>query len=208
VSLRRLRSNNEGWLTSYADLITNLLIFFVLLVAASNLQAGKMEKIAQSLSGQAATESLASAATKVTKALQEQGLSKDATVKLTDEGLEISFNSGVTFDSGQASVRAEMETPLAKVFEVVKPYTQKYRVAIEGHTDEVPIRTSLYPSNWELSSARAMQIRARLEATGMDPKRIRVEAYADTKPLEAEKGVVLDRKTLQALQRRVVIRLY
>ncbi len=208
MSLRRLRSNNEGWLTSYADLITNLLIFFVLLVAASNLQAGKMEKIAQSLSGQAATESLASAATKVAKAMEEQGLSKDATVKITDEGLEISFNSGVTFDSGQASVRPEMETPLAKVFEVVKPYTQKYRVAIEGHTDEVPIRTSLYPSNWELSSARAMQIRARLEATGMDPKRIRVEAYADTKPLDPEKGVVLDRKTLQARQRRVVIRLF
>ena len=208
MTLRRLRSSNEGWLTSYADLITNLLIFFVLLVAASNIQAGKMEKIAQSLSGQKASESLESAATKVSKAMQEQGLAKDASVKVTDEGLEISFNSSVTFDSGKADVRPEMETPLTKVLEVVKPYTQKYRVAVEGHTDEVPIRNSLYKSNWELSSARAMQIRERLEATGVDPKRIRVEAYADTKPVTPEKGEDLDRKTLQARQRRVVIRLY
>ena len=91
---------------------------------------------------------------------------------------------------------------------VVKPYADKYHLAVEGHTDEVPIRSGSYKSNWELSSARAMQIRERLETVGVPPKRIRVEAYADTKPFEPEAGQVLERNALLAKQRRVVIRLY
>ena len=208
MTLRKLRATNEGWLTSYADLITNMLIFFVLLVAASNVQTGKMERVAQALSGNMAAESLQSAAQNVAKTLEQQKLAKDVSVKLTDDGLEISFNAGVTFASGQASILPEMEQPLAKVLAVVKPYGAKYKVAVEGHTDEIPVRSGVYKSNWELSSARAMQIRERLEAAGLDPKRIRVEAYADTKPLTPEKGAELDRKTLLAKQRRVVIRLF
>ncbi|MCX6109539.1 MAG: OmpA family protein [Proteobacteria bacterium] len=208
MTLRRLRSTNEGWLTSYADLITNLLLFFVLMIAASHVQTSKMEKIAEALSGEAASESLESASKKVKQALEEQKLSQDVSVQMTDEGLEIAFNSGVTFASGQANILPSMETPMAKVLAVVKPYAEKYHLAVEGHTDEVPIRSGAYKSNWELSSARAMQIREHLETVGVAAKRIRVEAYADTKPFTPEKGVELDRNTLLGRQRRVVIRLY
>jgi len=209
MSLRRLRATNEGWLTSYADLITNLLIFFVLLIAASHIQTGKMEKIVSSLaSGDASPTSLSKAAKEVSKALAEQHITKDVSVRMTDEGLEISFNSGVTFASGQASVLPAMEAPLTKVLAAIKPYATKYHLAVEGHTDEVPVTRGAYKSNWELSSARAMQIRERLEASGIDPKRMRVEAYADTKPLVIDGAANLDRQTYLAKQRRVVIRLY
>ena len=210
MGYRRLKNGNEGWLTSYADLITNLLLFFVLLAAASQVKTGKMEKIAAQMSGQAATESLATAATKVAKTLEEQSLSKDVSVKVTDEGLELSFNSGVTFASGQADILPTMEAPLGKVLTVLKPYTDRYAVAVEGHTDEVPIRTANYKSNWELSSARALRIRERLEQQGVNPKRIRVEAYADNKPadVDKDKAATLDRAAFLARQRRVVIRLY
>ncbi len=208
TTLRRLRSNNESWLTAYADLITNLLIFFVLIIASSNLSLSKLEQVSSSISGKASTASLQSASKEVEKTLTEQRLTKDVSVKMTDQGLEIAFNSGVMFGSGQATILPEMEQPLGKVLTVVKPYAEKYHLAVEGHTDEVPIRSAAFRSNWELSSARAMEIRERLEAVGVAPKRIRVEAYADTKPVPADPGETLDRDALLSKQRRVVIRLY
>jgi chemotaxis protein MotB len=208
MKLNRLRSSNEGWLTSYADLITNLLIFFVLIISASQVQTGKMEKIIEQISNNVSTESLSSAAKKVEETLKTQELRENVSVDMTDSGLEIVFDSGVMFSSGSAEILTTMNDPLNKILEVVKPYTEKYRVAVEGHTDENPIRSSIYKSNWELSSARAMQIRERLETIGVDPKKIRVEAYADKKALKLETGANLDRAAFLAKHRRVVIRLF
>jgi chemotaxis protein MotB len=208
MKLNRLRTSNEGWLTSYADLITNLLIFFVLIISASQVQTGKMEKIIEQISNNVSTESLSSAAKKVEETLKTQELRENVSVDMTDSGLEIVFDSGVMFSSGSAEILTTMNDPLNKILEVVKPYTEKYRVAVEGHTDENPIRSSIYKSNWELSSARAMQIRERLETIGVDPKKIRVEAYADKKGLKLETGANLDRAAFLAKHRRVVIRLF
>ena len=204
----RLKSGNEGWLTSYADLITNLLIFFILIVSTSEIQTSKMEKIAEALSDQKSSTSLSAAAEKVQQSLKEQNLDKEVAVKLTDDGLEISFNSGVTFASGSAAVLPSVEHALSKVFEVIRPYTDRYHIAVEGHTDERPIKSDIYRSNWELSSARAMEIRSRLESTGIDYHKLRVEAYADTKPLDQKDKAKVDRETLLAQHRRVVIRLF
>lgn len=211
MTLRRLRSSNEGWLTSYADLITNLLIFFVLILAASDMKTVKMEQIAESLGQKPSSKSLKAASAEVEKALKEQNLTRSVQVKLTPDGLEISFHSGVTFDSGQALVLAAMEDPLAKVMQSIKPFTEKYRIAIEGHTDETPIKNDLYKSNWELSSARAMAIRERLEQAGIDPQKLRVEAYADHKPpreWNEKNPPPTDKSSQRAAMRRVVIRLY
>lgn len=208
MKLYRLRSSNEGWLTSYADLITNLLIFFVLIITASQVQTGKMEKIIEQISNNSPSESLSSAAKKVEDTLTTQNLKENVSVNLTDSGLEIAFDSGVMFTSGSAEILTTMNDPLAKILEVVRPYTDKYAVAVEGHTDENPIRNSIYKSNWELSSARAMRIRERLESVGVEAKKIRVEAYADNKPLKLEAGANLDRAAFLAKHRRVVIRLF
>lgn len=213
MSLRRLRSSNEGWLTSYADLITNLLIFFVLILAASNMQTQRLEQLAEAMGEKSARPTLSTAAKEVAQVLVDQRLVDSAKVTLTSEGLEVAFHSGVTFDSGQAEIVSAMEEPLSKVLSSIKPYAEKYRIAVEGHTDENPVRGGIYKSNWELSSARAMAIRERLEKIGIDPKRIRVEAYADHKPpkevLEHDpQSPVLDRSVLQKAMRRVVIRLY
>lgn len=209
MNVYRLKSGGEGWLISYADLITNLLIFFVLIISASAMQTGKMEKIIESISQSApATESLSSAAAKVKAELVAQQLDKNVHAELTDQGLEIVFDSGVTFDSGAAEILAAMEEPLSKVLSVIKPYAARYQLAVEGHTDDRPVNGKFYKSNWELSSARAMTIRERLERLGFDPRKIRVEAYADTKPLATELGRNLDREAFLAKHRRVVIRLY
>lgn len=211
MTLRRLRSSNEGWLTSYADLITNLLIYFVLILSASDMRTVKMEQIAEALGQKPSATSLKAASAEVKKALEEQKLTQSVQVQLTTDGLEISFHSGVTFDSGQAVVRGEMEEPLAKVMQSLKPFSEKYRIAIEGHTDETPINNGIFKSNWELSSARAMAIRERLESAGINPQKLRVEAYADHKPPRewGEKNPPPADKALQrAAMRRVVIRLF
>jgi chemotaxis protein MotB len=210
MTLRKLRSSNEAWLTSYADLITNLLIFFVLIISASSVETGRMEKIVQKISGETKPSSLTEAQEKVVEALEQQHLLEHVEARLTNEGLEISLNAGVTFPSGQAVILPEMEEPLAKVLATLAPYGAKYKLAVEGHTDEVPIKSGQFKSNWELSSARAMQIRERVEQAGFNPKNIRVEAYADNKAPEntTKNPENISSEDQKARRRRVVLRLY
>lgn len=206
----RSRANNEGWLTSYADLITNLLIFFVLIISASQMQNGKMERIIESMNNKkpSSNMTLAKAKKELEKVLKEQNLEKQVSVELTDSGLELAFQSGVMFSSGSAQIFEAMDAPLGIVLNAMAKYREKYNFAVEGHTDETPMRSDAYRSNWELSSARALIVRDRLEASGAPRTKIRVEAYADTHPLKPEKMKNLTRDEVLSLHRRVVIRLY
>ncbi|HEY4221177.1 MAG TPA: flagellar motor protein MotB, partial [Myxococcota bacterium] len=141
---------------SYADLITNLLLFFVVLLTAANLSKGKMQQIAKSLSGEQSPESLESIKAKIDKQIAERHLEELVRSKLGDDGLEISLNSGLAFDSGEAKIRPELEPVIESTLEVLAKYSAKYNYAVEGHTDSVPIMPGgTFPSNWELSAARA-----------------------------------------------------
>ncbi|MDP2345293.1 MAG: flagellar motor protein MotB [Deltaproteobacteria bacterium] len=206
---RRKRGHEEGWLLSYADLITNLLLFFVVLLSAANLSKGKMEQIAKAISGEEQPESLSSIQAEIEKKIIEQKLEGIVQSKLKDEGLELSLNSGFVFDSGHAIIRRDFEAALDSMLLVLKPYSEKYNFAIEGHTDATPVLpSSQFPSNWELSAARAIVVRARLEGIGIDRARIRVEGYADTKPLPATELAALPPGERDARLRRVVVRIY
>ncbi len=205
----RLKTGNEGWLTSYADLITNLLIFFMLIIVASEVQMGKLESIASQFSQTVSPDSLRHAEKVLSEEIKNNNLTEKVEVKMTDAGLEMSFNSGLTFSSGGASILPEMIQPLQKVLTLLRPYVAKYRFAIEGHTDETPIKgDSHYHSNWDLAAARALEVRQYLESVGIPKNNMRVEAYADTRPLSADqlKGLVYDQ--VLAKHRRVIIRLY
>jgi len=88
------------------------------------------------------------------------------------------------------------------------PPDVNWLLRVDGHADRMPIRSPRYASNWELSSARAIVVRQRLEEVGIDRKRIRVEGYAETKPLPEQllKGLSEDERL--ARHRRVVVRIY
>jgi chemotaxis protein MotB len=206
---RRARGHEEGWLLSYADLITNLLLFFVVLLSAANLSKGRMQEIAKAISGAEQPESLSSIKQEIDKQIVEKKLQDVVTSTLKDEGLELSLNSGFVFDSGKSAIRPAFEPSLAAMLQVLAPYSGKYNFAIEGHTDSTPIAAGgEFPSNWELSASRAIMVRQRLEATGIERNRIRVEGYADTKPLpEAELAGVVG-AARDARLRRVVVRVY
>jgi chemotaxis protein MotB len=206
---RRAVGNEEGWLLSYADLITNLLLFFVVLLTAASMNKGRMQQIVKSISGAEQPASLESIRKEIDAQIAKQQLQDLVQTNVSADGLELSLNSGLVFDSGRAAIRPEIEQTVASMLQVLAPYSAKYAFAVEGHTDSTPIvNGGVFASNWELSSARAIVVRQRLEQVGIARNRIRVEGYADTKPLPQEQLEGLSAEERLARHRRVVVRIY
>jgi chemotaxis protein MotB len=207
--MRRRTSMDESWLLSYADLITNLLLFFVVLLTAANLSKGKMQQIVRSLSGEQSPASLESIRQEIEEKIAEKSMRELVSTRQTTDGLEVYLNSGLVFDSGRAKIRPDFEETVGSMLQVLAPYSSQYNFAVEGHTDSTPILAGgQFASNWELSSARAIVVRQRLEQVGIDKARIRVEGYAETKPLPEELLQGLTPEQRLARHRRVVVRIY
>lgn len=206
---RRSPRHEESWLLSYADLITNLMLFFVVLLSAAQISKSKMQQIAKNISGAESPASLESIRAEIDQQIEKMQLKDVVESSLTDEGLKLSLNSGLVFDSGRAKIRPDLEAVLASMLEVLTPYSSKYNFAVEGHTDSKPVLPGgLFSSNWDLSSARAIEVRDRLETIGIARGRIRVEGYADTKPLPEAQLANLSADDRAARHRRVVVRIY
>lgn len=206
---RRTQSNEEGWLLSYADLITNLLIFFAMLLAAAEISRTRMQQITERISGVEQPASLSSIQEEIEEKIAQEGLQELVRTDLTDEGLRLSLDSGLVFDSGSAEIRQEQGQVLEQMLETLVPYADRYAFAVEGHTDTTPIGAgSPYASNWELSTSRANAVRSRLELVGVDRERIRVEGYADTVALPEEELEGLAPAERLARHRRVIVRIY
>lgn len=194
---------------SYADLITNLLLFFVVLLTAANLSKGRMQQIAKSLSGAEMPASLESIRKEIDARIAAQQLKDLVSTTVTNDGLEISLNSGLVFDSGKAVIRPELEPVVSSMLKTLEPYGSRYSFAVEGHTDSNPVAAGgAFQSNWDLAAERAIVVRERLETVGIPRTRIRVEGYADTKPLPPEQLQGLSVEQRNARLRRVVVRIY
>lgn len=206
---RRTQGHQEGWLLSYADLITNLLLFFVVLLTAANLSKGRMQQIVKSISGEESPQSLSAIRKEIDAEIAKRQLQELVRTTEKADGLELSLNSGLVFDSGKANIRKELEDTVASMLQLLTPYSSKYSFAVEGHSDAIPIANGgSFATNWELSSARAIVVRQRLEDVGIPRQRVRVEGYADTKSLPDEELAGLDGEQRLARHRRVVVRIY
>jgi len=205
---RRPKTTEESWLLSYADLITNLLLFFVVLLTAANLSKGRMQQIVKSMSGSESPASLESIRKEIDAQIAKKQLQDLVQTDVSDDGLKVALNSGLVFDSGKAKIRSEFEATVISMLQVLAPYSAKYNFAVEGHTDSTPIAGGAFSSNWELSSARAIVVRQRLEDVGIRRSAIRVEGYADTKPLPENQVTGLSLEQRLAKHRRVVVRIY
>ena len=205
---RRSYASDEGWLLSYADLITNLLVFFAMLLGASEISRTRMQEIAAELSGEEQPASLASIQAEIDRRIEEEGLEEMIRTDLTDDGLKLSMNSGLMFDSGSAVIRSEQTVTLDSMLEILVPYGERYDFGIEGHTDSTPYGNGDGRTNWELSTDRANAVRTRLELVGIEQERIRVEGYADTVALPEEELDGLGPDERLARHRRVIVRVY
>jgi chemotaxis protein MotB len=112
-------------------------------------------------------------------ALTLQGV--DATPGI--EGLTLRIADNLLFASGQAELMYEGMLLISQLMEILQQFQGE--ISVEGHTDNVPINTARFPSNWELSSARAISVLLFLEQEGIADTRMRAIGYADTRPLQS-----------------------
>ena len=201
--LQEESAQDELWLISYADMLTLLVGFFVLIIASVPMKRAQFERIAAALTGtrQAPLEDLRD---KVDALIARTPELKDKVRTRDDaEGLGIEFHDALFFDSGSARLREEAQPAIGEIARLLRELPGR-PVTIEGHTDDVPINTSSFHSNWELSSQRAINVLQALQTSGVARDRMSARAYADTRPLSpaAEQDV----EQRRASNRRVLIR--
>jgi chemotaxis protein MotB len=156
-----------AWMVNYADLMTELVCFFIILYALSAALNKNMQNAKEELD----------------KMMKEQQM--QAEVKMTKDGLTLSLSEqdGVAcFESGKADITDQGKTVLSKIAPVLASLPND--IVIEGHTDNVPIHTSVFDSNWELSTARATNILKYLVShDGLPPNHVSAVGYGEYKPL-------------------------
>lgn len=207
-------SQDDGdgnWLVSYADMMTLLFGFFVILSSMSTPNSEKIEKLKQATSesmGGTYQKPFEELSKGVKAVLSEINLEKEVSVVETEEGVTITSKGTLFFDSGSAALKPQAETLLGRLTDVLAKQAQGFRVIVEGHTDDTPMRSNFFPSNWELSSARAGTVVRLLESKGFPGENLRALGLSDKEPLlpnRTPSGVAIPAN--QAENRRIVIRL-
>jgi len=193
--LRVESDDTDRWIVSYADFMTLLFAFFVVMYAISSLNVSKLKQFAEST-----TSAFTNA--KETSKTQHQELhptpkgnviDQNVAAKLNNIGkrnikinqnhlwAEIEIKSNLAFDSGSAVVRSKARVLLRELAQVLQ--RDKYFVSIEGYTDTDQINTAQFPSNWELSATRAAAIARVLVIFGLDPDRVSAVGFAENHPI-------------------------
>jgi chemotaxis protein MotB len=206
VARRRRRlsqhSNTERWLLTYADLITLLLAFFIVMYSMSRLDAKKFGRMADAFNGvlRGGQAVLQTSGVDIPgagllnlgelKTLGQQIQEKAASEHLEDKietiqderGLVIRVLESAAFDAGSADLKPQMYSILNVLATELLAMDNHLRV--EGHTDNLPIKTARFPSNWELSTSRATGVvRYLVEELHMDPAKVSALGYAEFRPI-------------------------
>lgn len=192
-------------MTTYADMVTNLMALFVLLYAFSELDVQRFQSVITSFQAHAGVLSggltvqkeddrlLTSpswARDEIVRILEEfvrqQGLQGAVEIIPSEEGVVLSFVDRVLFDSGRAELRPEARHILASLGAVLTDFDNPIR--IEGHTDNVPIHNAQFPSNWELSVYRASTVvRFMEDIGGISSERLSAVGYGEYRPVESNR---------------------
>jgi len=211
-------SNTAGWLTTFNDLVTLLMVFFVLLFTMSSVDSRKMQDFQYALQsglGVLKTGTKVSISVKKTQPVDDmshimtqaegkrnkkhsrqpgdklmdeiQQLTKadlDIQIIHTHQGTRLSFEDQVLFDFGSATINPAGFVFLDKIADTLDKIP--YAMRVEGHTDNVPIETRRFPSNWELSVARAVNVvKYFAEVSNIDPNRLSAVGYGESRPVAA-----------------------
>jgi chemotaxis protein MotB len=201
---------HERWLISYADLVTLLFTLFVVLYAATDQErASKVAAaVSEAVSNQPAAPKTSSGVLSGSqplheaRAAMERAFAANPTLQARarivggQESFTVSMAEAGFFAPGEATVREDARSLIEAMVDALKDSQAQLR--LEGHTDSTPIATSRYPSNWELSSARASVVLAQFIARGISPARLSLAGYAGERPIASN-----DTLEGRALNRRV-----
>ena len=204
------------WMITLSDLTLLLLGFFVFWYMADKTKpaAVKAPAVATPIAEQRSLPAMAPVQTglkpeqwkefqdEMKNVIGEAGLTQDVTVELSRNEILLSLKDTLPFDSGKADLRPQAFPVLEKVVVMLLNYPI-LSLEISGHTDSLPIATAEFPSNWELSSARASRVARYLTEKGIDPSRIAVQGYANHRPRMPDSSA-----TSRSANRRVELRLY
>ena len=217
MSRKTNRNNNSGgddgggspaWMATFGDMMTLLLVFFVLLYSFSSMDVEKFEGFISALQNQLGVlkggktitenpnidagtlgEDYAQAPQNIQQVMQEldnyiqnNNLSDRVDVENKRKGLVISLTGEILYDIGTADIKDQGQEVLAMISDILKGIPND--IMIEGHTDDLPIRTDEFPSNWELSTARAVNvIKFLIEERNFDPARLSAAGYSEYRPV-------------------------
>jgi chemotaxis protein MotB len=228
---------DERWLITYADMITLLMIFFIVMYSMANTDLKKFAQVAISLKkgfnmpvnelavfgtgtgslldqggmsvGQPSPlviqslpqqqQDFIALSEALAKLAQEETLAGSVSVNMSPRGIVITLPAALLFEPGSATLQEKAKTIVDKVAEVLRPLPNKIRV--EGHTDNMPTNSPLYPTNWELSTARAVSVvRYLIDYGHLQPERLEAAGMGEYRPL-----VPNDTRSHRAMNRRADI---
>jgi len=201
------------WFVSFADLVTNMLCFFVMLFAFSSLDSAKKRQESESrdemfhtvfsinssagahqwlteggkgilMTPASRKSDMPHIVKSVKNKLAKVSLADRIRVFADDQMVKIQIPANVLFESGRAEMKKGAEEILTALVPIVG--TIENYVRVDGHTDDLPARNTTYPSNWELSTARACSVvRFFVDEMNLDPERFSAQGYADNRPKDA-----------------------
>jgi chemotaxis protein MotB len=203
LSSPRKYVDNPAVIISYADMMTTVAVFFVMLLSMSDIKTGKFDRLRSEFSGEN-SGTLVELARELNETI---GKTSGVAISLSDDGVRMDLESAALFDTGEAVLKDNTLERLNPVFR--KILRSKYRLDIEGHTDD----RGLYErnggeitTNWSLSGRRASSVALYLINFGFDESRLRIVGYAATKPkvkIDGLGGFTLERA--RSNNRRVTI---
>jgi chemotaxis protein MotB len=204
--------SDGNWLVSYADMMTLLVGFFVILLSFSKIDDEVFEKFKEVVAkefGGSYQVPYGELGDRIKKILEKQGVANQFAVKQTPLGVEISFLGAVFFDTGSADIKPEAQSLMNTLLPVLKQEAGQFQVIVEGHTDDVPVgNKSRFLNNWELSGIRASKVIGLFEQYGFTKSVLTSVGYADGRPLFPNRNASGDPlEENQAKNRRVVIKL-
>ena len=184
-----------GYMGTFADMVTLLMAFFVLLYAMSDPDPGKFEEIAAAMYEEMSGEELDTFTefNELTENLQEiideKEISDKVEIELTPNGIEIHMEGKALFAACSAEVLSDMKPIISSISNVITELLDNsdykgYMIEVEGHTDNLPpTRCPDFKTNWELSAYRATGVVEQLLASGIQKEKIKAIAMADSAPL-------------------------
>jgi chemotaxis protein MotB len=181
----------RSWQMSFNDLLTVLLTFFILLVSASDISLNKVQDLSSSVTevfGPARNED------QRTLLIRAIGHADGIEARAVEGGVSIVLPESVVYPSGSAEILHK--NILGAVGEKLKKSAGS--ILVEGHTDSIPVTSGSFPSNWELSALRAVNVlKFLVDECEIDPKNLSAAGYADSRPVapnDTSEGRALNRR--------------
>ena len=202
-------SATDTWMTSYGDLMTNLLVFFVLMISASQVSALKFDRIKNAFKGKSEKDKIGMVLESLENEINESNLGGAVTIASDGNTIELSFRDRLLFDLGKAEVKEDGRVLLDKFSESLAHLPEFARIAIEGYTDDNPVNTRAYKSNWHLSALRSLSVLQILENREICRENCEIRGFGEFRPAvpnrdEAGRAIAVN----QSENRRVVLRIY